>query len=276
MMTKNWIITGTSSGFGYEIAQQVLERGDRVVGTVRRSDAAAEMLERYPDTFHPELLDLTDVARIRPVVDSAVEWLGGLDVVVNNARYGLFGAAEELTDEQIDHVIATNLRGSIQVARAALPHLRAAGGGRILQLSSVAGQTANPGAALYPATKWGIEGFSEALAAEVAPFGIGVTIVEPGGARTGFSAHGLQWGPPLEAYDGTSIRMVRAMLQGSDYRASGDPVRMAEAMIASVDQTNAPIRLILGSDAQASIDQALQARLADVQAQAQSAATTDS
>jgi NAD(P)-dependent dehydrogenase (short-subunit alcohol dehydrogenase family) len=154
-MTRNWIITGASSGFGHELARQALEQGDRVVGTVRRPDGAQDLLESHPDSFHRERLDLSDTERIRPVIDAAVGWLGGLDVVVNNAGYGLFGAAEELTDEQIDHEIATNLRGSIQVARASLRFLRESGGGRILQLSSVAGQSANPGASLYHATKWG-------------------------------------------------------------------------------------------------------------------------
>ncbi len=274
-MTKKWIITGASSGFGHELARQALERGDRVVGTVRRPAGVSDLLEEHPSAFHAVRLDLTDIAEIRPAVNAAAEWLEGLDVVVNNAGYGLFGAAEELTDEQIDHQIATNLRGSIQVARAALSHLRASGGGRILQVSSVAGQTANPGASLYHATKWGIEGFADALADEVAPFDIGVTIVEPGSARTGFSSAGLQWGPELEAYDATPLRAVRTMLQGTGHQAPGDPARMVAAMIASLDQAPAPRRLVLGSDSQAWIAQALQQRLDDVRAQEESAARTD-
>lgn len=274
-MTKNWIITGTSSGFGLEVARQALRRGDRVVGTVRRPESAKDLLDTYPGTFRAERLDLTDTARIRPVIDSAVAWLGGLDVVVSSAGYGLFGAAEEVTDEQIDHEIATNLRGSIQVARAAVPHLRASGGGRILQLSTVGGQSAGAGASLYNATKWGIEGFAEALAEEVAAFGIGVTIVEPGGARTDFGGRSLQWGPRLDVYDATPLPRLRALLQDPDFKAPGDPVRMSAAMIDSVDQTPAPLRLVLGSDSQTVIARALAQRLADVRAQEQSAKTTD-
>jgi NAD(P)-dependent dehydrogenase (short-subunit alcohol dehydrogenase family) len=274
-MTKNWMITGTSSGFGHEIARQALEGGDRVVGTVRRDGGADDLRREHPERFHVELLDVSDTAAVGPAVDRAVTWLGGLDVLVNNAGYGLFGAAEELGDEQIDHQIATNLRGAIQVVRAALPHLRENGGGRILQLSSVAGQSANPAASLYHATKWGIEGFSEALAAEVAAFGIGVTIVEPGGARTGFAAESLQWGTPLPAYDGSVIRTVRGMLEGPGYTALGDPVRMAAAMIESVTREPAPLRLILGSDSQSAIASSLENRLEDARSQVSSAARTD-
>ena len=274
-MSRRWFITGVGSGFGRELAAQALDRGDRVVGTIRRPGAADELQAAHPDAFHALTLDLRDTAAIRSVVDAAAELLGGLDVVVNNAGYGLFGAAEEVSDAQIDDQIATNLRGSIQVARAAVPHLRAGGGGRIVQLSSVAGQTAGAGASLYHATKWGIEGFAEALAAEVAGFGIGVTIVEPGGARTAFGSGGLQWGDPLPAYDGTSIPAVRAMLTGTGYRAPGDPARMAAAMIEAVDQDPAPLRLVLGSDSQAAVAGSLRARLAAVEAQESSAALTD-
>jgi NAD(P)-dependent dehydrogenase (short-subunit alcohol dehydrogenase family) len=180
MTSRNWLITGVSSGFGRELATQLLDRGDTVVGTVRRPDSVADLLQKYPDTFHRELLDVTDADAVREVVDRSFRSLGRIDVVVSNAGYGLFGAAEELSDEQVGQIIATNLTGSIQLIRASLPHLRAQGGGRIIQISSYGGQVALPGNSLYHATKWGIEGFAESVAHEVAPFGIGVTIVEPG------------------------------------------------------------------------------------------------
>ena len=192
MTSRNWLITGVSSGFGRELATRLLDRGDTVVGTVRRADSVADLMQKYPDTFHRELLDVTDAAAVRDVVDRSFTSLGRIDVVVSNAGYGLFGAAEELSDEQVSHIIATNLTGSIQLIRASLPHLRAQGGGRIIQISTYGGQVAFPGNSMYHATKWGIEGFAESVAQEVAPFGIGVTIVEPGGARTEFrygSAH---------------------------------------------------------------------------------------
>ena len=197
MTTRNWLITGASSGFGRELATQLLDRGNTVVGTVRRPDSVADLLQKYPGTFHRELLDVTDSRAVRDVVDRSFESLGRINVVVSNAGYGLFGAAEELSDEQVSHIIATNLTGSIQLIRASLPHLRAQGGGRIIQISTYGGQVAFPGNSMYHATKWGIEGFAESVAQEVAPFGIGVTIVEPGGARTEFRYGSAQVAKPL-------------------------------------------------------------------------------
>jgi NAD(P)-dependent dehydrogenase (short-subunit alcohol dehydrogenase family) len=218
---------------------------------------------------------VTDPAAITAVVDQAFAALGRIDVVVSNAGYGLMGAAEELSDEQVVHQIATNLTGSIRLIKAALPHLRRQGGGRILQLSSVGGQAAWPGGSLYHATKWGVEGFADALAGEVAPFGIGVTIVEPGGARTNFRYGSSVLADRIEAYDGTPAANIRRILTEATTQGIGDPALMATAMIASVDQDPAPRRLVLGSDAYQGIETALTARLADIRAQRESAATTD-
>ncbi|MCZ2810099.1 SDR family oxidoreductase [Modestobacter sp. VKM Ac-2979] len=274
-MTRTWLITGVSSGFGRQLTERLLARGDRVAGTVRRRDAVADLVDTHPDTFAVHRLDLTETDRIRSVVDAAQAHFGRLDVVVSNAGYGLFGAAEELSDDQVRHQLDTNLLGSIQLIRAALPHLRAAGGGRVLQLSSMAGQAAWPGSSLYNASKWGIEGFCEALGPEVAPFGIGVTIVEPGGARTDFGHGGLRFADPLDAYDVSPAAAVRAFRDGGPPGVIGDPGRMADAMIDSVDQQPAPLRLVLGSDSWAAMSASLEGRLADVRAQRDSAARTD-
>lgn len=161
MKRKNWLITGVSSGFGHELTKQLLEKGDRVIGTVRNRNKVADFLEKYPDTFESVILDVTNVPQIHQVVDSSFEKFGHIDVVVSNAGYGLFGAAEELSDEEVDHIIQTNLIGSIQLIRSALPHLRTQAGGRIIQISSYGGQVAFPGNSLYHATKFGIEGFCE-------------------------------------------------------------------------------------------------------------------
>jgi NAD(P)-dependent dehydrogenase (short-subunit alcohol dehydrogenase family) len=274
-MTRTWLITGVSTGFGRHLTEQLLARGDRVAGTVRRIDSVADLAERYGDAFHAALLDLTDTARIREVVDAAHGHFGRLDVVVSNAGYGLFGAAEELTDDQVRHEIDTNLLGSIQLIRAALPHLRAGGGGRILQLSSVGGQAAWPGGSLYHATKWGIEGFAEALTDEVAPFGIGVTIVEPGGARTEFRYGGSRLAPKIDAYDISPAGAIRRVLEEATSVSIGDPARMATLMIDTVDQTPAPRRLVLGSDAWTAMTTALETRLTDIRAQKTVAFSTD-
>jgi NAD(P)-dependent dehydrogenase (short-subunit alcohol dehydrogenase family) len=197
-----------------------------------------------------------------------------VDVVVSNAGYGLFGAGEEYTDDQVRHIIDTNLIGSIQLIRAALPHLRAQGGGRIIQLSSYGGQVAFPGSSMYHATKWGIEGFAEAIAPEVAPFGIGITIVEPGGARTEFRYGSAQVAAPMAAYDATSAHDFRARLD-PHAPATGDPARMATAIIDSAGLEPAPLRLLLGTDAYKRTHQVLQGRLAALEAQKDLAATTD-
>jgi NAD(P)-dependent dehydrogenase (short-subunit alcohol dehydrogenase family) len=274
MTQRTWFITGVSSGFGRELAGQLLARGDRVVGTVRQAAAAAGLVAAHPDRFRAEILDVTDTAAIHEVVDRTFADLGRVDVVVSNAGYGLFGAGEEYTDDQIRHIIDTNLLGSIQLIRASLPHLRAQGGGRIIQLSSYGGQVAFPGSSMYHATKWGIEGFAEAIAPEVAPFGIGITIVEPGGARTEFRYGSAQVAAPIAAYDATPAHDFRARLD-PHAPATGDPARMATAIIDSAGVEPAPLRLLLGSDAYERTHQVLAGRLAALEAQKDLAASTD-
>ena len=275
MTSRTWLISGATSGFGRHLSEQLLSRGDHVVGTFRTQGSVDDLSQRWPDTFHAVRLDVTDPAGISAAVDEAWAVLGRIDVVVSNAGYGLMGAAEELSDEQVVHQIATNLTGSIRLIRAALPHLRRQGGGRILQLSSVGGQAAWPGGSLYHATKWGVEGFADALAGEVAPLGIGVTIVEPGGARTNFRYGSSVLADRIAAYDDTPAAGVRRILTERTTQGIGDPALMAAAMIASVDQHPAPRRLVLGSDAYQAIEGALTARLAEVRAQHDAAARTD-
>ena len=275
MPQRTWLITGVSSGFGRELSEQLLHSGERVVGTVRGLDKVADLAARYPDTFWAETLDLTDMPAIRDVVDRSFAQLGHIDVVVSNAGYGLFGAAEELSDDQIARIIGTNLTGSIQLIRAVLPHLRQQGGGRVIQISSYGGQVAFPGNSMYHATKWGIEGFVESVAQEVAPFGIGMTIVEPGGARTEFRFGSAQVAEKISAYDDTPARGPLRILDPANGLAPGDPARMAAAIIKSVDQESAPMRVILGSAALENTLKVLRDRVAGFEAQTSFAASTD-
>jgi NAD(P)-dependent dehydrogenase (short-subunit alcohol dehydrogenase family) len=196
-------------------------------------------------------------------------------VIVSNAGYGLFGAAEELSDEQVAHQLSTNLVGPIQLVRAALPHLRAQGGGRIIGLSTYGGQAALPGGSLYHASKWGLEGFLDSIGQELAPFKIGVTIMEPGGARTNFRFGGAQLGTPIEAYKGTPAAMVHTMIKDTWRLPPGDPARMAKIIIDTVEQIPAPKRIALGSDAYGAIHKALTDRLAVLEAQKDLAFSTD-
>ncbi|MRN53163.1 SDR family oxidoreductase [Paenibacillus monticola] len=275
MTQRTWLITGVNSGFGRHMTEQLLARGDRVAGTVRKMDAMNDLKAQYGDLLWLAHLDVTDTPAIHQVVNKAFTDLGKIDVVVNNAGYGLFGAAEEMTDDQILHQINTNLIGSIQVVRAALPHLRTQGGGRIIQLSTVGGQAAFPGGSLYHAGKWGIEGFIEAVGQEVAPFNIGCTLVEPGGARTEFRYGSSQLAPKIDAYDISPASMVRRIIEEGTSVSLGDPAKMAKIMIDSVDQHPAPKRIALGSDSYTTIHKALTERLANLEAQKDLAFSTD-
>ena len=275
MSPRTWFITGVSSGFGRQLTDQLLKRGDRVIGTVRDTSKVTDLIERYPQAFHAEVLEMTDTTAIRVVVERSFAQHGRIDVIVSNAGYGLFGAAEELTDGQVEHLVATNLVGPIQVIRAALPHLRAQGGGRVIQISSYGGQVAFPGNSMYHATKWGIEGFVESVAQEVASFGIGMTIVEPGGARTEFRYGSARVAKLTPVYDQTPAHGFLRMLDPKNGLAPGDPARMAARIIESVDVEPAPLRMVLGSQALEGTLATLRKRIAGFEAQTQLAASTD-
>lgn len=272
---RSWFITGVSSGFGRMMAGKLLSRGDRVAGTVRSRSAADDLKNRFGDRLWLATLDLTDTDAIAATIDAAWGALNCIDVVVSNAGYGLLGAAEEVTDAQIRHQIDTNLVGSIQLVRAALPHLRAQGGGRILQISSLGGQVTIPGSSLYHATKWGIEGFMETVAQEVAVFGIGCTIIEPGSARTNFRNRSAVVGPRIPAYDASPSRRVNGIVDDPSIHSPGDPTKIVDAMIASVDQDPAPLRVALGSDSYTLIKNALTTRLDQLERQRELACSTD-
>ncbi len=216
----------------------------------------------HGDRLWTARLDVTHTEQVHRVVDDAFAAFGTIDVVVNNAGYGVFAAVEEATDEQIRRVIDTDLLGSIHVIRAALPHLRAQGHGRILQVSTAGGQTTYPNFSYYHAAKWGIEGFCETVAREIAPFGIGVTIVEPGATPTGFGSS-LATAPVMPEYEDTPAGEVRRAVASGAFPLPNDPQKIAKAMIDLVDSGAAPLRLPLGSDTYHDVRAALLARLAE-------------
>lgn len=270
---RTWLITGISSGFGYELTKQLLEKGDTVIGTVRDATKIRCFVEQYSDKFDCRILDVTNVAAVQRTVNESFEKHGKIDVVISNAGYGLFGAAEELSDEQIDHIIATNLTGSIQLIKTALPYMRKQGGGRIIQISSYGGQVAYPANSMYHATKFGIEGFCEAVAQEVKKFNIGITIVEPGGARTEFRYGSAKVASLMPEYD--HVHGFLNMLNPANGLAPGDPALMAKRIIESVDMTPAPLRMVLGSQALSATITKLKERIADYETQTKLAASTD-
>jgi len=273
-MQRNWLITGTSSGLGRILTEKLLARGDRVAATVRNPDALAALQAQYGEQLWVGTLDVANTSAVYDVVEQAFAALGRIDVVVSNAGYGLFGAAEEVSQEQIRRQIDTNLLGSIHLIRAALPHLRQQGGGRVLQVASEGGQIAYPNFSIYHATKWGIEGFVESVAQEVAPFGIDFTLVEPGPTRTNFGA-GMDGAEPLPAYVATPSGAIRQALASGAFELKGDPDRMTDAMLDCADAAAPPRRLTLGGGAYVSIRSALQSRLTALEAQRDIACSAD-
>jgi NAD(P)-dependent dehydrogenase (short-subunit alcohol dehydrogenase family) len=263
-MSTTWLITGSSSGIGLALVEHLLERGDRVAATLRKPEVLKDLQARYGERLWTAALDVNDTAAIRRVIERAFSELGRIDVVVSNAGYALFGAAEEVSDEQIEMQLQTNLLGSIQVIRACLPRLRAQGGGRILQVSSEGGQLAYPNFSLYHTSKWAIEGFVESVALEVAPFGIQITLVEPGPTRTNFGA-ALVSPPVMPEYDNTPAGDVRRAIASGAFPLTGDPQKMARAMLDIAQVQVAPRRLLLGRGAYERVHAALSQRLAELE-----------
>src|SRR5215216_4316355 len=244
-MSKVWFITGTSKGFGRIWAEAALQRGDRVVATARNAGTLAPLAERYGDLVLPLALDVTDKAAIDAAVERAHEHFGRLDVIVNNAGYGLFGTIEEVTEEQARAQIEANLFGPLWVTKAALPILREQGSGHIIQVSSIGGVNAFPVLGLYHASKWGLEAFSQSLAAEVARFGIKVTLIEPAGYSTDWRGPSSVQAEQLPIYDG--IRDYRAKLFTGALAEPGDPEATGPAILELVDAPEPPLRVFFGS-----------------------------
>jgi NAD(P)-dependent dehydrogenase (short-subunit alcohol dehydrogenase family) len=258
MTAKFWFITGASRGFGRIWTQAALERGDRVAATARNPDTLVGLVETFGDSLLPLELDVTDRAADFAAVAQAHQHFGRLDVVVNNAGYGLFGTIEETSEAEARGELETNLFGKLWITQAALPYLRAQGGGHILQVSSTGGLVAFPNLGVYHASKWALEGFSEALAQEVAGFGVKVTIVEPGGYATDWGGSSAAHARPLSAYD--DVRRAAAQFI-ADYPL-GDPAATADAILAVVDTEQPPLRLILGAPPLAIVRDAYATRLA--------------
>lgn len=248
MTQKTWFITGTSRGFGREWTTAALERGDRVAATARDVSSLDDLVDRFGDALLPLALDVTDRAADIAAVQRAAEHFGRLDVVVNNAGYGQFGMAEELSEQELRDQLDTNLFGAVWVTQAALPILRAQNAGHIVQVSSIGGVSAFPNLSAYHAAKWALEGFSQALAAEVAEFGIRVTLVEPGGFATDWAGPSSRHAAPIAAYDDARERRARQRAQQAAAGA-GDPSASAAALMAVVDAAEPPLRVFFGASA---------------------------
>jgi NAD(P)-dependent dehydrogenase (short-subunit alcohol dehydrogenase family) len=242
---KIWFITGTSRGFGREWAVAALERGDKVAATARTTDSLKELADQYGDAILPLELDVTNRTADFEAVKTAHDHFGRLDIVVNNAGYGQFGMIEEISEDEARAQIETNLFGALWVTQAALPYLRAQQSGHILQVSSIGGISAFTNVGMYHASKWGLEGFSQALAQEVATFGIKVTLIEPGGFSTDWGGSSARHAERLDAYD--TVREESARTRAQRGASPGDPGASAAAVLEIVDAAEPPLRCFFGS-----------------------------
>jgi NAD(P)-dependent dehydrogenase (short-subunit alcohol dehydrogenase family) len=254
-MRKIWFITGSSRGLGRSLAEAVLESGDNVAATARNIDQLKDLSDKYPGQVLAISLDVTVNDQIQKAVSSAISHFGRIDILVNNAGFGITGAAEAFTGEQVRSQLETNLYAPIEITRVVLPYMRKQRSGHILQISSVGGRVGNAGLSIYQAAKFGLGGFSEALAKEVAPLGIRVTSVEPGGFRTDWAGDSMAYAAKIEGYENTVDRRTE-LFQGGSFVPMGDPEKAARVMIELVNHPEPPVHLVLGSEAIALLQQA--------------------
>jgi NAD(P)-dependent dehydrogenase (short-subunit alcohol dehydrogenase family) len=245
--TKVWFITGSSTGFGRILVEQLLAKGEMVVATARKPEQLQDLVAQYPERAIALPLDVTQPEQVREAVNRAIAMFGRIDVLVNNAGYGLIGALEEVSEDQIRRNFETNLFGAINMMRAVLPTMRRQGNGHIINMSAIAGFTNELGFSIYGGTKFALEGVSEALRGEVEPFGIKVTIVEPGPFRTDFIGRSLdRVEQPMPEYEPTVGKFLN-FLNTIEGKQPGDPQKAADAIIQMVNAGNPPLRLVLGN-----------------------------
>ncbi|MEN0054595.1 MAG: oxidoreductase [Mucilaginibacter sp.] len=263
-MTKIWFITGSSRGLGRSLTEAVLAKGDKVAATARNTELLNDLADKYPDQLYAVKLDVTNKEQIISAVESTIQHFGRIDVLVNNAGFGIIGAAEAFSDEQVRSQLETNLYAPIEITRVVLPYMREQKSGSILQISSVGGRVGNPGLSMYQAAKFGLSGFSEALSKEVAELGIHVTCVEPGGFRTDWAGDSMSYAPSVAGYETTVDARIEFFKSGK-FVPMGDPEKAAQVMVNLVDSSEPPMHLVLGSEAIAILKQADAARTAEME-----------
>lgn len=254
-MSKVWFITGSSRGLGRTLTEAVLRKGDKVAATARQPQQLADLVSKYPQQILPLQLDVTSKKEIINAVEQTINKFGRIDVLVNNAGFGIIGAVEAFTDEQVRSQLETNLYAPIEVTRVILPYMRKQRNGQILQISSLGGRVGNAALAIYQAAKFGLGGFTESLAKEVAPLGIKVTSVEPGGFRTDWAGASMSYAPAVEGYE-ESVNKRIEFFQSGKFVPVGDPEKAALAMISLTEHPQPPVHLVLGSEAAGLLKQA--------------------
>ena len=273
-MSRTWLITGCSRGLGRALAESVIKAGDNLVATARDPDSLAPLIAESEGRAVAQALDVTDAEAAARAITLAVDRFGSLDVVVNNAGYGNVAPIEDTSIKEFREQIETNLFGTIIVTKAAIPLFRERRAGRFVQISSIGGRAGAMGRAPYSAAKFGVEGFSEVLAGEMAPFGVHVTIVEPGGFRTDFAGASTKIADGHAAYADT-VGKTAMMQRTYDGRQPGDPARAAAAIIAVTRADKPPLRLVLGRDAYARAERTDEARLVELRAWRSASESTD-
>ncbi|MBI4782813.1 MAG: SDR family NAD(P)-dependent oxidoreductase [Oscillatoriophycideae cyanobacterium NC_groundwater_1537_Pr4_S-0.65um_50_18] len=261
---KVWLITGCSTGFGRALADAVLKKGDYLLATAREPEQLHALIEPYPETAKAVRLDVTVSKDIQAAVDAAIATFGRIDVLVNNAGHGLIAALEEVSDAEIHQFFETNFFGALRLTRSVLPVMRQQGSGHIVNMSSTAGLVGFGGSSLYCGAKFALEGTSEALAKEVEPFGIKVTLIEPGAFRTDFNGRSLAVAErSIDVYaamSDTALQWFKEM----DGQQPGDPAKAAQAIIQAVESSHPPMRLALGTDAMSLIQEKLESVKTDM------------
>ncbi len=277
MSDRIWFITGASRGFGRSFAQAALATGDRVAATARNTSSLDDLVAEHGDALLPVELDVTDHDACFAAVRRAHEHFGRLDVVVNNAGYGMAGAIEELTEDQARRQVEVNLFGALWVTQAALPILRAQGSGWIVQVSSIGGLAAFPLTGIYHASKWALEGFSETLRQEIEPFGVRVLMVEPSGFRTDWAGSSMDRTEPIAAYEELEFIANRRAAQREENNGQqpGNPELAAQALLRTLDRDDPPFRLLLGNVAYDVAVDRYESRLAEFRAGEQTARGAD-
>jgi len=247
-MKRVWFITGSSRGLGHSLAVAVLKHGDLLAATSRRPEDLKDLKQKYDDQVITIGLDVTNREQIREAVQKTIDTFGRIDVLVNNAGFGITGAAEAYTDEQVKSQLDVNLYAPIEITRAVLPFMRRQKNGRILQISSIGGRVNNAGLSIYQAAKAGLSGFAESISKEVSPLGIKVTAIEPGGFRTDWATASMTFAPVVEGYEAT-VGGITKFLTSGKFVPMGDPDKAAKVMIELVAHPEPPVHLILGSEA---------------------------
>jgi NAD(P)-dependent dehydrogenase (short-subunit alcohol dehydrogenase family) len=272
-MERIWFITGSSRGLGRSLTEAVLAKGDKVAATARKPEQLQDLADKYPGKILLLQLDVTDYGAINNAIAGAIAHFGRIDVLVNNAGFGITGAVEAYTDEQVRSQLETNLNAPIAITRAILPYMRKQGSGHILQISSVGGRVGSGGVSIYQAAKFGLSGFSEGLAVEVAPLGIKVTCVEPGGFRTDWAGESMTYAENIQGYESTVGKRIE--LFKNNYKPIGDPDKAAKVVISVVDLPEPPLHLLLGSEAVAIVKRSEAAKLAELEKWEQLSLSTD-